>query len=496
MGATCLGDASTAIAASWRIVPSIGVSELATDNVNLVPSNEAQSDLVTQITPTVTFSGIGARARVIGNIALPVLLYARTGSENNDVYPTAEIFGRVEAIERLFYVDGAISVTQPFLSPFGAQPPGLSNATENRYTQATYRISPYVRGTTPNDIAYELRNNSIWSNISSAPIDTSNSYTSEWIGRIDTPVAPLGWSAYLSAVDIKYSDQASQRLNVATFGPRYAYDPQLRFSLIGGYEANRFPFTDYTGAVYGGGVEWRPGPRTSVTANVEHRFFGTGYLANLSHRTPLSVWGLSASRSVTTYAQELTTVTGTSSIPGLLNQLFTSRIPNAETRQEEVDRYVQSQGLPTSLSTPVNTYSEEVLLAENFSASAGLLGTRNSAVRDAVLSQDGTNIGLGDGASWRIGRGQQQHPNWRELRLVAQLDAIRRAEFQWVSAADHGQFTIHRLYQPRGCPSGFQVPLSPKTTFITGVRYQSLGSDVSPGYTESAIFAGLNYMFR
>ena len=477
-------------------MPSIGVSELVTDNVNLVPSNEAQSDLVTQITPAVTFSGIGARARVIGSIALPVLLYARTGSENNDVYPTAEVFGRIEAIERLFYVDGAISVTQPFLSPFGAQPSGLSNATENRYTQATYRISPYIRGTTPSNIDYELRNNSIWSNISSAPIDTSNSYTSEWIGRIDTPVAPLGWSAYLSAVDVKFSDQATQRLNVFTFGPRYAYDPQLRFSLIGGYEANRFPFTDYTGAVYGGGVQWRPGPRTNVTANVEHRFFGTGYLVNLSHRTPLSVWGLSASRSVTTYAQELTTVTGTSSIPGLLNQLFTSRVPNADARQEEVDQYVQSQGLPTALASPVNTYSEEVLLAENFSASVGLLGTRNSLFLTVYYLKTEPIAGSGEPLPGALAGSNNNTQTGINFVWSHNLTRSAVLNFNGFLQRTTANSPFSGYTNQGGARLDFQVPLSPKTTFITGVRYQSLGSDVSPGYTETAAFAGLNYRFR
>ena len=223
-----------------------------------------------------------------------------------------------------------ISMTQPFLSPFGAQPAGLSNATENRYTQSIYRISPYIRGTTPNNIDYELRNNSIWSNISSAPINTSNSYTSEWIGRIDTPVAPLGWSAYFSAVDIKYSDQASQRLNVATFGPRYAYDPQLRFSLIGGYEENRFPLH----GLQGRGLWWRrrvaPGPTYERHRQCRAPLFRHRLPGNLSiaRRCRSGVSVLPATSPLT--PQELTTVTGTSSIPGLLNQFFTSRIPNAE----------------------------------------------------------------------------------------------------------------------------------------------------------------------
>ncbi len=374
-------------AQSWRIKPSISLSELATDNVNLAPSDVAKGDFVTQLTPSLVFREISPRTRLIGDIAVPILFYARTGSENNNVYPVANIVGNVEAIEDWFFVDGVISISQPYLSPFGAQPAGLTNGTQNRYTQQTYRISPYVTGLLPGEVRYELRNNSYWSNTSQKsittgesgiPISTNNSYTSDWSAKVESPVAPLGWFARADAVNVKFSNQNAQRMNLAVAGPKYAYTPQLRFSLIAGYEDNQFPLSSYTGGVYGGGVEWRPTERTNVVANVEHRFFGTSYLLSLDHRTPLSAANVVASRGITTYAQQVAAATGTGSVTGLLNQLFTSRIPDPKERKEAVDDFLSDQNLPATLAAPVNSYSEQVLLTENVSASAGLLGSRNS----------------------------------------------------------------------------------------------------------------------
>jgi uncharacterized protein (PEP-CTERM system associated) len=497
--------AVSADAQTWRILPSISLAELVTDNVNLAPSNAAKSDLVTELTPGLVFSGIGARARIVGNIAVPILFYARTAGENNHVYPLASVFGNVEAIEKWFYVDGVISITQPYLSPFGAQPSGLTNGTQNRYTQQTYKVSPYITGATPGDVRYELRNDSYWSNtsgnslttnVSGIPVTTNNAYTSEWSAKIDSPVAPLGWSARLDAVDVKFSNQGTQRMNLATLGPKYAYSPQLYLSLIGGYEDNQFPFSSFSGGVYGGGIEWRPTERTNVLANVEHRFFGTSYLVNLNHRTPLSVGSFSASRGITTYAQQLASATGTSSVAGLLNQLFTSRIPDPKERQEAVDEFLQRQNLPATLSTPVNSYSEQVLLTENVSATAGLLGARNNLFATAFYLR--TEPISGAGNPLPAGLAAQNNNTQTGVNVVWSHNLTRTAVLNLTGFATRTKANAPYTGETNqgGVHVDLVLPVSPHTTFTTGARYQSLGSNVATGYNEAAIYAGLTYAFK
>jgi uncharacterized protein (PEP-CTERM system associated) len=497
--------ASSAHAETWRIAPSVSLSELGTDNVNLTPSNVAQSDLVTQLTPSLLFSGIGTRARIIGDISVPIVFYARTGSENNSVYPTASVFGSMEAIEKWLYIDGVISITQPFLSPFGAQPTSVTNNTQNRYTQETYKVSPYMKGETPGNVYYELRNNSYWSNangvssattIAGTPVSTSNSYTSEWLARIESPVVPLGWAVRADAVNVKFSNQNAQKMGLATVGPKYAYSPQVRLSLIAGYEDNRFPYTSYTGGVYGGGIEWHPTARTNVVANVEHRFFGTSFLVNLDHRTPLSVGSFSASRGITTYAQQLASATGTGSVTGLLNQLFTSRIPDAKERQEAVDEFTQRQNLPATLSTPVNSYSEQVLLSENVSATAGLLGSRNSLFVTAYYLR--TEPISGAGNPLPEGLAAQNNNTQTGVDVVWSHNLTSTAVLNFTGFATRTKANAPYTGETNqgGVRLDLAVPLSAHTTFSTGARYQSLGSNVAPGYTEKAIYAGLTYAFK
>ena len=106
-------------------------------------------------------------------------------------------------------------------------------------------------------------------------------------------------------------------------------------------------------------------------------FFGASYLFSFDHRTPLSVWSLSASRNITSYPQQLASLPA-GNVSGILNQLFLSRIPDPTQRQTVINTLIQDQGLPANLSNPVTLYTQQILLQETASATLGLLGARNS----------------------------------------------------------------------------------------------------------------------
>ena len=483
-------------AQTWRMEPSISLTETLTNNVNLSASSDRQGDLISQLTPTLKFSEIGARSKLDGTIALPIVLYARTGSENNNVYPTANVLGTVAAVERLLFIEGFVSVSQPFLSPFGAQPSGLTSATDNRYTQSTYRVSPYIKGESPGSVEFELRNNSSWTNLNGAPINTSNSYTSEWLGKVQGPAAPLRWFGDFDFVDVNFQNQAPQRTNLARGGLRYLVSPQFRVQLAAGYEDNHYPFSDFRGAIYGGGIEWRPTERTSVSANVEHRFFGTSYLLSIAHRTPLSVWSVAASRNITTYPQQLGTLTPGANVQGLLDQLLSSRIPDPAQRQQAVQDLIQQTGLPSTVSGPVNVYSEEILLAENFNATAGLTGARNDLflnvfrLRNEPITASGTALpSLLDANN----NNTQLGANLTWTHRLTPMAALNLTAF--VSRTTANAPLTGRTNQG-GALLQLSSPLSAHTTATAGIRFQKLNSDIVQSYTEAAVLAGLTYSFK
>src|SRR4030095_10191291 len=95
---------------TWRINSFLGIQETLTNNVNLQPSSSRRGDLITQLTPGVQIYGQSAHSLLTGSIAVPILLYARTGSENNQVAPLVNLFGTAEFVERFLFVEGTANV--------------------------------------------------------------------------------------------------------------------------------------------------------------------------------------------------------------------------------------------------------------------------------------------------------------------------------------------------------------------------------------------------
>jgi uncharacterized protein (PEP-CTERM system associated) len=492
--------APAAVAENWVFVPSISLMETWSDNINLGVSSLATSDLVTEITPSLTFSGKGSRASVEGTVSVPLLYYLRTGSYNDNYYPLANILGRVEAVERFFFVEGLISVTQPFLTPFGAQPGDLTNSTQNRYTSSLYRVSPYIQGENAGGVKYLLRNDSSWANLDGAPVGTSNSYTSQWTGRIDSPVAPLGWHADIDLVAVKFKDQDfTQQTNIGRVGPRYAYNEQTRLTAHVGYEDTRYPLSDNSGFVYGVGVEWQPTERTKVVANWEHRFFGSSYLFTVDYRTPLSVWSFNASRLISSYPQQLGTLAAGPNVAAMLDQLFVSRIPDPIQRQQAVAGVIENRRLPSELSSPVNLYTQQLTLNQNLSATVGLLGARNNLYvtlfRYETQPISGSGLILPPGIYYGGNNNTQYGANavWSHsltplTSLNLTVNALRtEANGDLPGVTDQGFVRV-----------AITSRISPNASVSAGARYQTLNSNF-PGitdYNESAVFAGISYAFR
>lgn len=491
-----LHGATPASAATWTVTPSIGLMETLSNNVDLQASENAQGDLVTQLTPSLAFSGKSPRASLVGAISVPLLYYARTNAENNNVYPAANILGKVEAVEKFLYIEGSAIVSQQFLTPFGSQPASLTNATQNRYTSSIYSISPYIQGATAGNVQYQLRNNSYWVNLSDAPVATNNSYTSEWIGKVDRPVSPLGWSAEIDLTNVKFNNQASQKTNLGRVGPHYAYNAQLELRADVGYEDNQFPFSSYRGYIYGLGFQWRPTERTNVVANWEHRYFGASYLFTFDHRTPLSVWSVNASRNTTSYPQQLASLPA-GNVQGLLNQLFLSRIPDPAQRQSTIDLVIQEQGLPANLANPVYLYTQQIVLQENASATVGLLGARNSVFatifhqHQEPIAGSGTplppvlagtafnNTQHGINVVWA----HNLTPSVTMNVTATALRTVANAPFTATTKQGNVNLTV-------------TSPISALTTVFAGARFQVFRPDRDQGYTEAAVFAGLNYTFK
>jgi uncharacterized protein (PEP-CTERM system associated) len=427
-----------------------------------------------------------------------VLYVNRT--ESNEVRPQVAVTATWEAIERFFFIDASINISQQFLTPFGATPNNLGNITNNRYTAQDYTISPYIRGRTGDGIEYELRDTNIWSNASQIQTDGvgQSGYSNEIRGFVGRSARPTGWSLEYDRTEVKFTNQDSEVTEIARARALYGPDPTLQFSLIGGYENNHFAFTENKGAVYGGGISWHPSERTQLDATLEHRFFGAGYTFTFNHRWPLSVFSIRASRDTTSYPQQLANLPAGANVSQLLNSIFSSRIPDAVERQGVVDDIIRNRALPGTLSTPVVLFTEQITLLEQFTATYGILGARNGIFFTAYRSKDEpigsrddfvppsvlqditrNNTQVGASVAWT-------HQLMPTVTLGTDLNWSRTTSNESTSITTR-DFTVNGL---------LSASLTVLTTAYGGIRYQDSHPDNGAGYKEFAVFVGLTHRFN
>ncbi|HEY2863953.1 MAG TPA: TIGR03016 family PEP-CTERM system-associated outer membrane protein [Casimicrobiaceae bacterium] len=492
--------ATDADAQHWTFESSLTAKETVTNNVNLQPSETRQSDWVTELSPLLRVTEKGTRTSLSGVVVVPVLLYARTGRENNNVYPSADVLGDVKLIDDWLHVEGQVLIAQQYFSPFGGQPLGLDNATQNRYQSSTYRVSPYAKGTQGN-VTYELRNNNVWTDLSNAPVTTGNFHYTEFTGNASNTQSTIGWRAEFDINDTVVNDNVvgggnTFRSRIVRLMPLYNVDPELRLAATLGYEENRFPLDNSHGAVYGAGFEWHPTPRTNVVGSWEHRFFGPAYKFLFDHRTALSIWKIAVTRDISTYPQQLASLPAGGDVATLLNGLFLTTIPDPAQRQQAIDQFIRDRGLPSTLSSAVNLYSQQTLLQESQTATAGLIGTRNSilltlfnvhsepitasgAALPPLLVRGDNNRQTGVSLLWSY----KMTPSLTFDATVERFRTVANPPFEGTTNQSAARLVL-------------SAPISARTTVFAGARYQTLSSDVQVDYNETAAFAGITYVFR
>ena len=486
----------TAYAATWRIEPGLRGSLQWTDNVNLV-ATDRKSDWVTEITPTLVFAGKGAEASVTGSISAPVLLYANTGGSNNRILPQANIVGSATLYPQFLFVDASVQVSQDFISPFAPRPQNFVSNTANRYTAQSYRISPFIKGESHGNLQYELRDTNLWTNATNVSLTGDRAYTNEIVGHLTRDPRPLGWGVNYDRVDTQFNAQDSFVTEIGRLNALWQPDPQLQFSLGGGYEDNRFQFDTFSGATYGGGFKWRPSSRTSVDVDAEHRFFGASYHVLLLHRAPRSIWTLRASRDITTYPQNLATLPDQGNVAALLDSLFSSRLTDPAARQAFVQQLIRERGLPATLTGPLDIFNQQVTLQESFEGTVNLIGVRNAVLLTAYRRRTepipGSTQVLVDLLSTLQTNNTQYGSTvvWT-YRLTPLYTLATSADWFRTDANDESGLQSKQAT----LQVALTAPLTKVTSVYAGARYQRFTSNLQSPIEESAVFVGINHIFR
>lgn len=483
---------------AWRAEAEVTATLTATDNSGYTDARESRGDTLLSVEPRLRLNTRGGRVSLQGEIGASALRYLR-GTQPNRVLPQALLGMQSTLVERWLYLDASAAVDQAASNPYSARPDGASSF--NQITTRRLKLSPYLEHRFSPEVSFLARSDHAWTRRNgrqSADDPRRDAYEQQQTLRLEQQPLPFGGSIEYLRQDTRYAGDAESVLTLDTVRAvaNYAVDPQLVLGVIAGSERSEFALREHTDTVYGVRASWQPTERTDLTAAVEHRFFGTGWEAQFTHRTPFLSVNLRSFREPTAQPSSQILSPGGGTTSELLDAILTTRYPDPVAREALVRTIINDLGLPETLTGPVEVFADYAQLQQGTSLSVALLGRRTTLAlavharryRQLARSDDP----LGPEASFASDNEQLGVSIDLTRRLTLQTSvslALRASRVEGLGSRD-GDFT-----REKSARLSLQHALSPDTSVTLGARRQLLDSNVSAPARESAAFAAVNHRF-
>lgn len=382
----------------WSITPTVAVDLTYTDNVN-PGGGQKTSDLITRVSPGIRIEGSSARAS--GNLTYNWQHYSYAESSARDSrQQSMAAKGKLELVEKWMFIDASGNIAQRTISAFGTQ--GASNelVNSNRTETSSYQLSPYLQGRLGGVADYELRYSNMQTSADTGVLSGGGTTTQAWNGRLSgaTPLTLLGWSLNAERQSAEFGSTNETRTSRLYGTLEYRIDPQIRLFLNAGQESDNFSSDRRSRTTRGYGVDWAPTERTLLSLKKDRHSYGDSHSANFTHRTALSAWKLSDSRSVSLPTQQMTQAP-VSSAYELLNMQLMSSIPDAAERAIAVSQMLQQAGISADALVFGNVMSSQAFVQRRQEASVALTGVNNTvtlSVQRSSSERTGTGVSLID----------------------------------------------------------------------------------------------------
>jgi uncharacterized protein (PEP-CTERM system associated) len=372
--------------ADWKFIPSIGLTETWTDNVNLQRDELARSQFVTESTPGFALVGTSRRLRLAAASQWHFFAFRdKNLPGTHDHQRQYQLDGRAILVDEHLFLEAAASGGPQAISAFGPQ---FNNnnlyALGNRTEVSSWRISPYLRERFGAQADLLLR-------YTRDGVDAGehNPFASSVGSAVNLDLASgtawhtLGWNLDYSRQDLDNRLAGRSSAQSATAGLRYRLNRSWSATASAGYD--KYDYQSLGGRTAGrrwsAGAIWTPSSRTTVQAALGRRYFGQTGSLSATTRTRLSVW-------TATYSDDVTTTRAQFVLPaaidtaGMLDRLFATSIPDPALRAQAVAAYMQSTGLPPTLANSINYLSNRYMRQKQLQLAAAFRGAHG----DLVLS--------------------------------------------------------------------------------------------------------------
>ena len=411
---------------------SVEARAAATNNGGVDDNGMRQGDFITSLRPMldVTHKGAGFNADV--HAAATLIDYAKD-SQPDGVLPDVHAAMDATLFDRWLKLDAAGYLRAAESDPFGVRTDDLTAA--NHRNDWGVLAGTTLQHDLGRDASFLARHQIGVTRGGASPGtsggDETRLNTNLTQVRFERKPTPLGASVELTRLDNRSSSGVGDSRYTLTTGRlrgTLMLVGDTSVSALVGQDRSDYLLSSHVDPLYGAALDWKPGPRTRLELEVEHRYFGQSGRLRLEHRTPFLAISVDLRREPVDATSSFGSLAQGTDLRGALDAILTTRYPDPALRAGVVDGIVSSRGLDTRTGAAVDLVGDYPQLQTAGQASLTLLGSRDTlsltayALTTRALTRDGDPLGgLGIGVADNRQRGAALQ---LEHRLGAQLSAI------------------------------------------------------------------------
>jgi uncharacterized protein (PEP-CTERM system associated) len=489
-----------------RIQPTLDIGVTATSNAGINPeTNKPRKDMVVSAAPGVLVSMKGANSSLEGQWSLNAVNYVH-GSQPDRILPTGSMSFHTELAQQGLGLDASALADQVKAQFTQAQTDTPSTA--DTYTNTRIKLSPFLRKSFSENTSLQARLERVQihsSQNSSTLANRPDALTSNDTVSLSSKPVPMGYELSWRNEATKESGQPDPTLSTQALRGSllYALSPELSFGVIAGRESQRISAQTFNDSIRGVQVRWRPGERSSLSAELEKHFFGTSWDLALTHRSPWLAMSLSSQRNVATSATSLGTIGGGGSVRDNLDQMLTTRITDPNERSKAVNDLMLRRNLPAKLGTARDLYDLSAQLRQATTARITFMGRRDVAlIAVGMTKSQPLTTGTGD-TSTLLSPSSRTGEYFVDTQLNHQLTNVSTMSLglHWSRVRSDAPPGAGLATIPSGVSRDFSMraalntQLAQQTTATCGVRHQLSHNSSTTSSSEDTVFVGLGYRF-
>lgn len=284
-----------------RISPSLAVEATYTDNRDL-SATDRKSELITRVSPGVHVDSRGGRVRGSLDYSLDAIAHASRSSDNR-LGQTLSAVGVADLIDNHLSVDARASIQQQSISAFGARAPSTVLTSDNQTQVATMAVSPTLRGLIAGVVELSASVNVSATRAASTNIGDGQTYGAS-LG-LSTSRGNVGLGLSMGRTTSDYFGTTKLTTENAVGSLNYTGVPDTRLTLRAGWNGSDVQRSlGESGRTWGWGAGWQPSPRTSVSWDSDHQYYGGSHTLSVTYRMPRTVLAFTDSQSVSQSNQD------------------------------------------------------------------------------------------------------------------------------------------------------------------------------------------------